>query len=135
MSLTNLSLLFRQLQQLSTSANLLLGLASCSFPQNYFGWPAFLLCLVDSIIFFRQGICLVYLSHNSHSFRISRVVLEESVFGPVFLFLLIMIFLRLYLFLSAALFVLTTWPSGSPPPGPCRYKGHTRSSVSTGALV
>ena len=47
----------------------------------------------------------------------------------------LMIFRPLCLLPSAALFTLTIWPFGPPLLGPYCGGGHTRSSVSIGALV
>ena len=58
---------------------------------------------------------MVYQNHKSRFFQVRHGVLQRSVLGSV-LFSPSMIFLLLCLFLSAALFTLTIWPFGPPPP-------------------
>ena len=81
-----------------------------------------------------RGACVVYQNHKSRSFRVRPGAPQGSVVGPV-LFSSSMIFRLLCLLPSAALFTLTIWPFGPPPLGPHCGGGHTRSSVSIGALV
>ena len=75
--------------------------------------------------------------------KITKVVPFESVemfrkdpfLALYFSIFSLMIFRPLCLFPSAALFTLTIWPFGPPLLGPYCGGGHTRSSVSIGALV
>ena len=60
--------------------------------------------------------CVVYQNHKSHSFRVRRGVLQGSVLFSVLCLSSLMIFRLLCLLLSAALFTLTIWPFGPPPP-------------------
>ena len=79
---------------------------------------------------------VVYQNHKSRSFRVRRGVPQGSFLALYFSLSSLMIFLPLCLLPSAALFTLTIWPFGPPPPlGPHCGGGHTRSSVSIGALV
>ena len=59
---------------------------------------------------------VVYQNHKSPSFRVRQDVLQESIFGLYFSLSSLMIFLPLCFLSSAALFMLTIWPFGPPPP-------------------
>ena len=61
-----------------------------------------------------RNACVVYQNHKSRCLRVRRGALQGSVLGPV-LFSPLVIFLLLCL-LSGALFMLTIWPFGPPPP-------------------
>ena len=85
--------------------------------------------------------CMFYQNHKSRSFRVRRGIPEGSVFGPV-LFSLFNNDLLLCLLPSAALFMLTIWPYGSPPPrSPLRWKPHQElcfgwsAGLSTGVFL
>ena len=68
--------------------------------------------------------CVIFLNHNSRSFRVRQGVLQGSVLGPV-LFSSLMIFRLLCLLPSAALFTLTIWLFGPPlPPSPLWWRPH-----------
>ena len=85
--------------------------------------------------------CMVYQNYKSRSFRVRRGVPQGSVFGPV-LFFPSMIFRLLCLLPSAALFPLTIWPFGPPPPrSPLRWRSHKKlcfdwsTGLSTGVFL
>ena len=69
--------------------------------------------------------CVVYQNHKSRSFRVRRGVLQGSVLALYFSLFSTTIFLLLCLLPSAALFTLTIWPFGPPPPrSPLRWRPH-----------
>ena len=72
-----------------------------------------------------RRVCVVYQNHRRSSFRVRRGVPQGSVFGLYFSLSSLMIFLPLCLLPSAALFTLTIWPFGPPPPrSPLRWRPH-----------
>ena len=87
--------------------------------------------------------CVLFQNHKKRSFRVRRGVPQGSVLGPV-LFTLSssMIFRLLCLLPSAALFTLTIWPFGPPPPrSPLRWRPHKKlcfdwsAGLSTGVFL
>ena len=60
--------------------------------------------------------CVVFQNHKSRSFRVRRDVPQGSVLGLYFSLSSLMISWPLCLLPSAALFTLTIWPFGLPPP-------------------
>ena len=88
-----------------------------SFPQTHFDWAPSLLCFARLNLFFLIG-ALVW------SIKITKVVPFESVevfrkdpfLALYFSLSSLMIFRLLWLLSSAALFTLTIWPFGPPPP-------------------
>ena len=111
-------------------------LASRSFPQTYFDWSPFLLCLLDSIFFAVIGALAWFIKITKVApFECAEVFRKHPFLALYFSLFSSMIFLLLCLLPSAALFMLTIWPfDPSPPRYPLRWS-HTRSSVSIGALV
>ena len=87
--------------------------------------------------------CVVYQNHKSRSFRVRRGVPQTSVLGPVLFSLSSsMIFRLLCLLPSAALFTLTIWPFGPPPPrSSLRWRPHKElcfdwsAGLSTGVFL
>ena len=69
------------------------------------------------------------------SFESGEVFCKDPFLALYFFLPSSMIFRPLCVLSSAALFTLTIWPFGPPPLGPHCGGGHTRSSVSIGALV
>ena len=68
---------------------------------------------------------MVFQNHKSLSFRVCRGVPQGFVLGSVFSLYSLMIFRLLCLLPSAALFMLTIWPFGPPPPrSPLRWRPH-----------
>ena len=86
--------------------------------------------------------CVVYQNHKSRFFQVCRSVLQGSVLG-IFFSLSSLIILRLLCLLpSAALFTLTIWPFGPPPPrSPLRWRPHKElcfdqsAGLSTGVFL
>ena len=121
---------------LSISPKLLTLSGILPFSTNSFRLASFLALLVGLDLSFLIG-ALVW------SFKITKVVPFESVevfrkdpfLALYFSLSLLMTFRLLCNLPSAAFFTLTIWPFGPPPLGPNCGGGHTRSSVSIGALV
>ena len=68
---------------------------------------------------------VVYQNHKSRSFRVRRGVPQGSILALYFSLSSSMIFRLLCLFPSAALFTLTIWPFGPPPPrSPLWWRPH-----------
>ena len=85
---------------------------------------------------------MVYQNHTSRCFRARRGVPQASVLGPILSLSSSMIFLLLCLLPSAALFTLTIWPFGRPPPrSPLRWRPHNElcfdwsAGLSTGVVL
>ena len=111
---------------------------SRSLPQAYFGLLSFLLCLMNSIFFLRQGLWHGVSKLNKSLYlsplRCSAII---RIFGHV----LFSPFINnlpasLCLLPSAALFTMTTWPSGLfPSLSSCFDGAHIKSSNLIGALA
>ena len=85
---------------------------------------------------------MVYQNHKSRSFRVRRGVPQGPFLALFFSLSSLMIFLPLFLLPSAALFTLTIWPFGPPPPrSPLRWRPHKElcfdcsAGLSTGVFL
>ena len=85
---------------------------------------------------------MIFQNHKSRSFRVRRGVPQGSFLAVYFSPSLLMIFRPLCLLPSAALFTLTIWPFGPPPPrSPLRWRPHKElcfywsAGLSTGVFL
>ena len=136
MVLTSPSRALQRSLLLSTSLKLLTLSGILLFFTNLF-WLAFLLALFDSFNLFVLTNALAWFIKITKvtPFESVKVFCNDSFLAQFFSLYSSMIYPDLYLLLSTVIFMLTIWPSGLHPLGPCCGGGHTRSSDSNEALM
>ena len=131
MDLTNPGRALRRFSPVSIFQKLLTHSGIPPFSTNLFRLASLLGLLVGLNLFFLIGALVWFFKiTKAASFESVEVFPKDPFFALYFSLSSSMIFRFLRLVLSAALFALTIWPFGPHCGG-----GHTRSSVSIGALI
>ena len=136
MGLTNPGRALGRFSPLSISLKLLTLSGIPSFSTSLFRLASLLALFVGLNLSFLIGALLWFIKITKVLPFESVAVFRKDPFLALYFSLSSLMTLRpLCLLPSATLFTLTIWPFGPPPLGPHCSRGHTRSSVSIGALV